>query len=72
MLRGRAAVLPRLRGHAQGRSGPAGADRRGITAGCIQADCALLGGETAILPDMYAPGDYDLAGFCVGVAEQSG
>ena len=42
----------------------------GITAGCIQADCALLGGETAILPDMYAPGDYDLAGFCVGVAEK--
>ena len=42
----------------------------GITEGCIQADCALLGGETAILPDIYAPGDYDLAGFCVGVAEK--
>lgn len=42
----------------------------GITAGCIQADCALLGGETAILPDMYAPGDYDLAGFCVGVVDK--
>jgi phosphoribosylformylglycinamidine cyclo-ligase len=42
----------------------------GIAAGCLDADCALLGGETAILPDVYQPGDYDLAGFCVGVVER--
>ncbi len=43
---------------------------KGISAGCLEAECSLVGGETAILPDFYAPGDYDLAGFCVGVVER--
>ncbi|MBW3597807.1 MAG: phosphoribosylformylglycinamidine cyclo-ligase [Planctomycetes bacterium] len=42
----------------------------GISNGCLEADCALLGGETAIMPDVYRSGEYDLAGFCVGVAER--
>lgn len=42
----------------------------GISQGCVQADSSLLGGETAIMPDLYQGDDYDLAGFCVGVAEK--
>jgi phosphoribosylformylglycinamidine cyclo-ligase len=43
---------------------------KGISDGCLEADCSLVGGETAILPDFYRPGDYDMAGFCVGVVER--
>jgi len=42
----------------------------GISDGCLASDMALIGGETAIMPDMYQAGDYDLAGFCVGVVER--
>jgi len=43
---------------------------KGINAGCIEAGCSLIGGETAQMPGMYKAGEYDIAGFCVGIVER--
>jgi phosphoribosylformylglycinamidine cyclo-ligase len=57
---------------AMGKDDPARLEKivQGISDGCVAGDMALLGGETAIMPDMYGKDDYDLAGFAVGVVEK--
>ncbi|BCJ87151.1 phosphoribosylformylglycinamidine cyclo-ligase [Effusibacillus dendaii] len=58
---------------ATGKLVPATAEQivKGIADGCVQAGCALIGGETAEMPGMYVDGEYDIAGFAVGIVEKS-
>jgi phosphoribosylformylglycinamidine cyclo-ligase len=57
---------------ATGKLQPAQAEAvvKGIADGCVEAGCALIGGETAEMPGMYTKGEYDIAGFCVGAVER--
>ena len=58
---------------AVGKNDPAQIEQivKGVADGCVLANCALIGGETAEMPDMYANGEYDIAGFTVGAVEKS-